>query len=72
MAAPAIRAALDIASAPPAERVGVAEAVKARYGVAVKPTTDSLIPFLPVPMMPSATYEMDAQLRTFRAVAGSQ
>lgn len=72
VSAPAIRAALDIASAPPAERAEVVAAVKEQYAVPVKQSDDSLVPFLPVPQLVDVTAELDVQFRTFRATASSQ
>ena len=69
--APALRAALDIASAPPAERVGVAATMQERYGVTVAPGPSALVPYLPLPTVVPVPADMEQRLRTFRAIAGN-
>ena len=42
-------------------------AVKERYAMPVKPTSDLLVPFLPEPQLVAVTADLDEQFRTFRA-----
>lgn len=69
--APAVRAALDLASAPPREHAAVVAAVKKQYAVPVKPSDDPRVPFLPIPQIVAVTEDVDEQLRIFRNTARS-
>jgi len=69
--APALRAALDIASAAPQERAGVAATMQTHYGVTVARGPSALVPYLPLPTVVPVPVQMEQQLRTFRRTASS-